>query len=329
MIKAVPTNVITGFLGVGKTSAIKHLLAMRPANERWAVLVNEFGEIGIDGSLLAAKNNESNGIFVREVPGGCMCCAAGLPMQIALTQLLKKARPDRLLIEPTGLGHPKEVLQVLGAEYNREAIALQKVITLVDARNISDQRYVAHATFNQQIQIADIVVANKIDLYAPGDEAALRKYIRTHFDTKPEILFTQDGLMPPALLEGERATTAAPTLSHNGHHHGAQPTVSDLPLPECGVLKASNEGEGFKSVGWRFSPDKMFNRRKLYEFLSGVEAERLKAVFITSEAVFGYNSTRDVLTEMELDDSLESRIEIIAQELDAAWETKLMACIEA
>ena len=111
MIQHVPTNVITGFLGVGKTTAIQHLLASKPAHERWAVLVNEFGEVGVDGALFGPE--QGGEVFVREVPGGCMCCAAGLPMQVALNQLLAKARPHRLLIEPTGLGHPREVLETL------------------------------------------------------------------------------------------------------------------------------------------------------------------------------------------------------------------------
>lgn len=103
----IPTNIITGFLGVGKTSAILNLMKNKPVNERWAVLVNEFGEIGVDGSLIQG-NQATQQVFIREVPGGCMCCAAGLPMQIALNQLLTEAKPDRLLIEPTGLGHPKK-----------------------------------------------------------------------------------------------------------------------------------------------------------------------------------------------------------------------------
>ncbi|MCW9018042.1 MAG: hypothetical protein OQJ89_13815, partial [Kangiellaceae bacterium] len=113
LITAIPTSIITGFLGVGKTTTILNLLKSKPSNERWAVLVNEFGEIGIDGSLFKGQQSEENGIFIREVPGGCMCCAASLPMQIALNRLLAYAKPDRLLIEPTGLGHPLEVLDVL------------------------------------------------------------------------------------------------------------------------------------------------------------------------------------------------------------------------
>ena len=156
-IEAVPTNIITGFLGAGKTSAILHLLKSKPEDERWAVLVNEFGEIGIDGSLFSGQHNENSGVFIREVPGGCMCCAAGLPMQIALNQLLTRAKPDRLLIEPTGLGHPTEVLQVLTSEYYFDVLSIEKIITLVDARNLADRNYTEHLTFNQQIANSDVI----------------------------------------------------------------------------------------------------------------------------------------------------------------------------
>ena len=170
-IKAIPTNIITGFLGVGKTTAILNLLKNKPKNERWAVLVNEFGEIGVDGSLFQGQHSTEQGVFISEVPGGCMCCAAGLPMQIALNQLLSESKPDRLLIEPTGLGHPKEVLEILSAEYYQDVLCLHKTVTLVDARNLKDSRYTEHKTFNQQIAIADIVIGNKLDLYQSSDSA--------------------------------------------------------------------------------------------------------------------------------------------------------------
>ena len=104
------TNLITGFLGSGKTTSILHLLANKDPAEKWAVLVNEFGEVGIDGALLA-----DSGAMVKEIPGGCMCCVNGLPMQVGLNTLLRQGKPDRLLIEPTGLGHPKQILDLLTA----------------------------------------------------------------------------------------------------------------------------------------------------------------------------------------------------------------------
>lgn len=114
------TNLITGFLGCGKTTTIRHLLAQKPEHEKWAVLVNEFGEIGIDGALLA-----DSGAVLKEIPGGCMCCVNGLPMQIGLNMLLQQAKPDRLLIEPTGLGHPKQILSLLTSDIYQPWIDLR------------------------------------------------------------------------------------------------------------------------------------------------------------------------------------------------------------
>lgn len=325
---SIPTNIITGFLGVGKTSSILHLLAEKPSNENWAVLVNEFGEIGIDGSLFAGQHSEQQGIFIREVPGGCMCCAAGLPMQIALNELLQRANPDRLLIEPTGLGHPKEVLAVLSAESYHKVLDLQKIITLVDARKLSDARYTEHETFNQQIEIADLVVANKSDLYAHEDVPKLEQYLSEKCLDK-EIIVAQNGNLDFELLRGK--TRSLPAFDHHHHHHHHQhepePLLSESPLPESGYLKAQNQGEGYFSVGWRFSPKHWFDREKLFSFFCGLDVERMKAVFITSSGIFAYNLSEETLSEMELDDCLESRVEIISTELDEQLEEKLFACL--
>lgn len=324
-IHSVPTNIITGFLGVGKTSAILHLLRNKPSDERWAVLVNEFGEIGIDGSLLQGQHCEDSGIFIREVPGGCMCCAAGLPMQIALNQLLKRARPDRLLIEPTGLGHPKEVLQVLSSAYYRDVLSLRKTLTLVDARKLTDPRYSGHETFNQQIAVADVVIGNKLDLYREEDKANLIAYVKQKGQAHTHVHFTQNGEIGLSILQGP----AAGLTPQSHHHHEGQikPLAEDMAIPECGFIKAENEGEGFRSVGWRFSPEKVFNRHELLSVLTGLQVERMKAVFITDDGVYGYNLTADALTEIELEDCLESRIEIIYDSLCESFETQLLACV--
>jgi len=338
-IVAVPTNVITGFLGSGKTTAILNLLKQKPAAEKWAVLVNEFGEIGVDGSLVEGQHGENQGVFVREVPGGCMCCAAGVPMQVALNELLKRARPDRLLIEPTGLGHPAEVLAVLSGEHYRNSLDVQKVITLVDARQLADSRYTNHDIFNQQIAIADVVVGNKADLYAEGDEQALAAYVAEHGAPLAKVVITQQAALELALLNG--ATDASSDNAHhhhdpghgNGHrhhdHHHAEPAplASDLPIPESGYLKVENQGEGFVSVGWRFAANKVFNRQKLLTLLGTIKAERIKAVFITDSGLYGYNLSRDGLSETLLKTCNESRIEIIAQDQDSVWEEGLLLCL--
>ena len=327
-IKAVPTNIITGFLGVGKTTAILNLLKTKPSEERWAVLVNEFGEIGVDGSLFEGQHSQEQGVFIREVPGGCMCCAAGLPMQIALNQLLAKAKPDRLLIEPTGLGHPKEVLQVLSEEYYKDVLSLNNTIALVDARNLSDPRYTEHDTFNQQIAIADIIIGNKLDLYQHQDQSKLIDYVKQQGRANAQVVFAEFGEIPASVLEGLTVNQANHHHHHHHHHHQtSEPLASDIPIPEQGFLCAKNEGEGFYSIGWRFSPHKVFDYQQLFSWLTGLQAERIKAVFITNKGIFGYNLTADALTEIQLDECTESRIELISSELEDSLEEQLLDCL--
>jgi len=324
-IKHVPTNIVTGFLGVGKTTTILNLLQQKPDNERWAILVNEFGEIGVDGGLMSGQFSEEQGTFIREVPGGCMCCAAGLPMQIALNQLLQRARPDRLIIEPTGLGHPIEVLQTLTASHYQDILDINKIITLVDARKLSDPRYRENSTFMQQIAIADSVIGNKQDLYSKQDKQQLIEFTKEHSNGYASLGFCTQGNFPLAVLEGRTETTAK--QSHHHHHSEPAPLISEQPIPDSGYLKAENSGEGYQSIGWRFSPTHVFSKSKLYALLTGLIAERMKAVFITDEGVFGYNMTPDTLTEIELDDCSESRIEIICEQPLEGWEEDILACL--
>lgn len=129
------TNLITGFLGSGKTTSILHLLANKDPAEKWAVLVNEFGEVGIDGALLA-----DSGALLKEIPGGCMCCVNGLPMQVGLNTLLRQGKPDRLLIEPTGLGHPKQILDLLTAPVYEPWIDLRATLCILDPRLLLDEK---------------------------------------------------------------------------------------------------------------------------------------------------------------------------------------------
>ena len=330
-LRNIPTNIITGFLGVGKTTAIMHLLQNKPAGQRWAVLVNEFGEIGVDAGLVQGQLSEESGVYVREVPGGCMCCAAGLPMQVGLNHLLTRSRPDRLLIEPTGLGHPKEVLHVLSSQY-REVLDVQQILTLVDARHLSDQRYTSNDTFNQQIAIADRVIGNKSELYQPEDKQRLQRYVQQNGRPTASVLFATNGQLDTSVLDRTAAMPLAAGNDSATHHHAhehPEPSVlaADTPLPACGYLKAENNGEGYCSVGWRFKADRIFRHDCLFGVLSGIEAERVKAFFLTDKGVFGYNMASGTLTETQLQDCAESRIEIIGRTLDENWEAQLLQCL--
>jgi G3E family GTPase len=323
-ILAVPTNIITGFLGVGKTSTILHLLKSKPANESWAVLVNEFGEIGVDGSLFNGQLTKNKGIFIQEVPGGCMCCSSGVPMQIALNKLLRQAKPDRLLIEPTGLGHPNEVIKVLTNQYYKKILNLQKTLTLVDARNLLDKRFTDHDTFNQQIAIADVIIGNKLDLYKEQEQAMLTNYVAASTSSSSKLYFSKHGKVQLKWLNGStKHQTNIYRQSHSPHSHAKGNDVNMAEIPKAGFIKAVNQGEGFYSVGWRFSAYKVFDKEKLIALLSHIEAIRIKAVIVSEKGNYSCNITRDGVTETPLNNCTESRIEIICTTINEDWQQSI------
>jgi G3E family GTPase len=316
-IQAVPTNIVTGFLGVGKTTLLQHLLNDKPSEERWAILVNEFGEVGIDGALLSG-DAESN-VFIKEVPGGCMCCTSGLPMQIALNVLLSKARPDRLLIEPTGLGHPTEVLATLSAEHYKSVLDIRTTLTLIDARKVTDRRYSGHATFQEQLRIADVICASKADLYDSEDITHLKDYLKKLGLAHKDLVVGGSQAIGMAVLD--RASEFAVPEPENHHHPSEIATVDlDERMQEKGWASVSNQGEGFVSHGWVISARHIFDYHTVVSVFSSVDVERLKAVMITEQGIFVFNFADGVLSQNEIDEANDSRLELIASSSDMADE---------
>jgi G3E family GTPase len=317
IIKAVPTNIITGALGVGKTTFIQKVLASKPEHERWAILVNEFGEIGIDGALLSSDLGKT--IHLREIPGGCMCCASGLPMQIALNQLLAVAKPHRLLIEPTGLGHPKELIDVLSSEHYRDVIALQTTLCLSDARKLKEAKWRDHQTFKDQFQIADVVIATKSDLYEEGDSERLSNYLTEINDNHQPVINSTDQSLTTNILDLLSRKSAFPI--HRKINHLANNLAQRLSLkeetplaqPVSEPIKKQNQGEGFYSQGWIWPASFQFDFRQLINILEKTEFVRVKGVMITNRGIFGFNAVGNELNINEFDEVLESRMEIIAE----------------
>ena len=157
MLQNIPTHLIAGPLGAGKTSLIRHLLGQRPANERWAVLINEFGQIGLDAALLST---DDDGVSMGEVAGGCLCCVNGAPFQVGLGRLLRKARPDRLFIEPSGLGHPAQLLAQLQSPPWTGVLAVQPAVLVLDAPALAAGIPLPDAQ-QQALDSAGLLVMNK------------------------------------------------------------------------------------------------------------------------------------------------------------------------
>lgn len=202
----IPVNLITGFLGVGKTTAIRSLLARKPVDAYWAVVVNEFGEIGIDG---AALQTDADSLQVVEVPGGCICCATSPMLRTRLVQLLRVRRPDRLLIESSGLGHASGLIDLLREPGLREAIRLAAVITLLDPRQLDDPRYTTHDTWRDQIQVADVLIANKADRADAAQIDRFHTLATASFPPKAATITACQGVFDLGLLDAAREVTTA------------------------------------------------------------------------------------------------------------------------
>lgn len=330
-VRAVPLNLVTGFLGAGKTTAIRHLLAHRREGERWAVLVNEFGQVGIDQAVLGGE-----GIAIKEVPGGCLCCANQLPLQVALSQLLSRARPDRVLIEPTGLGHPARVLETLREPHWQAALEVRATLTLVDARELADPRVLAHETFKAQVEAADVLVFSKDDLLAEADRERARAFAAGLLPPKAHVVFMARGELkrewldlPGRGLPVKRSLLHAPAAGRGarggaGAGGAAAPDAAAIEppfhysevLPEAAI------------AGWVFPRDWVFRHNALLDALFGVRAAlRVKGVFHTDSGWIFFNATRHETAVNSEPPRADSRLEVIAPAaLDwAALEAALLA----
>jgi len=313
IIRSVPTNIITGFLGAGKTTAINHLLAHKPTRERWAVLVNEFGQIGVDQSLL----DSDEGIHIQEIAGGCLCCARGPQLRVALTRLLRSAKPDRLIIEPTGLGHPLGIVDLLLGPDFAAAVELRSMICLIDPRVLDQPEILAHPVFRDQIDLADILVLNKRDLCSTEQVHEARSLSENMFPPKQQVVTTRMGELDPALLDSVRpepyhpvplslrpTTVSTPEASETAPH--AEPGQPGL---------FTGEMEGFHSHSWLFHADDCFDPERITALLDQQQAcLRVKAALRIGHGWIGYNRMLEDRAITQLAWRRDSRIELLSAE---------------
>lgn len=255
----IPVTVITGFLGAGKTTLIRHLM-QNPQGKRLAILVNEFGTVGVDGDILKSCADDNCPVEnIVELANGCICCTVAddfIPTIEALMALPQ--RPDHILIETSGLALPKPLLKAFDWPAIRSKITVDGVITLADAEAVAAGRFapdvaavdaqrladdaIDHETplsevFEDQIACADIVLLSKADLAGEDGLAAARAVIEAEAPRRLPILAMTDGVIDPRLILGLNAAAeddlAARPSHHDGHddheHDDFDSVVIDLP----------------------------------------------------------------------------------------------------
>jgi G3E family GTPase len=233
-MRELKTTILTGFLGAGKTTLLNHLLSHSKA-ERIAVIVNEYGEIGIDGKLVLETQDE-----IIELNNGCVCCTVRTDLITAIHGLLDSGREiDRILIETSGLADPAPVIQsFMLDEILSKHLKLDAIITVVDARHIREQLNMDEA--REQISFADVLLLNKVDLEA---EIALRETERKLRELNPlaKIMRTRSCAVDRATVLDIGAFDLGNILSIDpdilaDHEHEHDQSIGCVAIREPGAL---------------------------------------------------------------------------------------------
>ena len=324
MAKPIPTHLITGFLGVGKTTAILDLLKRKPATEKWAVLVNEYGQVSIDEAFIEGEA-VAEGVAVRSVAGGCFCCTTSPQLPVALHFLLQEAKPDRLLIETSGLGHPARLLDNLRAHY-ADRLEVKATLGIVSPIDFACPGMLDNPVFRDQIQMSDLLVLNKADRATPEVIAAFQTWADGLFPPKLLIAATTQGQLDPAWLELDGDSERVPLFPET-HAVAATEEWQTLGRPQPGrPVRYDSPG----ACGWIFSPRDSFDEDKLLAFLGSDPAiTRMKGVLRVADAWLAINRSGTALTVKPTAYRRDSRIESFGETDWNAFEAELLACIDS
>ncbi len=238
----VPVTVVTGFLGAGKTTLIRHLLE-HARGRRLALVVNEFGDVGVDGDILRSCGIEScPDENIVELSNGCLCCTVADDFIPAIEALLSRVpRPDHIVVETSGLALPKPLVKAFDWPAIRARVTVDGVVAVVDGAAVADGRFaddparlaaqrradgsVDHdnpleEVYEDQLLCADLVVLNKADLLGPDALARVRAAIAGKVPRAVKVVSTTEGRIDPSVLLGIGAAAEDDLDGRPSHHDG-------------------------------------------------------------------------------------------------------------
>ena len=243
-LKKIPCTIVTGFLGAGKTTLVRHLLE-NAKGRRLAVLVNEFGDLGFDGSFIEGCGIEGcTQDDIVELSNGCLCCTVADDFVPALNTLLNRPNPpEHILIETSGLALPKPLVRAFNWPDIRSRVTVDGVIAVVDGPAVAsgafaedpdaleaqreadssvDHENPLEEVFEDQLLCADLIILNKTDQMQAGDRSKVLAEIEEHLPRAVKVIETAHGKVDPMVLLGLGAAAEADLESRPSHHETAE-----------------------------------------------------------------------------------------------------------
>ena len=242
--RKIPATIVTGFLGAGKTTLIRHVLE-NAADRRLALIINEFGDVGVDGEILRACGVEScPEENIVELANGCLCCTVADDFVPAIEALLAhEKRPDHIIIETSGLALPKPLVKAFDWPAIRSKLTVDGVIAVIDGKAVAEGRFAddpdavareraetetidhdnpLEEVFEDQLVCADLIILNKTDLLDAGEEEAVASRLAEEARAAAPILRARQGKIDPTALLGLSAA-AEDDLANRPSHHDSEP----------------------------------------------------------------------------------------------------------
>jgi G3E family GTPase len=251
----IPVTVLTGYLGAGKTTLLNRILT-EEHGRRYAVIVNEFGEVGIDGDLVVGADEE-----VFEMNNGCVCCTVRGDLIRILDGLMKrKGKFDAIIVETTGLADPAPVAQTFFMDQDvADAAKLDAVVTVADAKWLLERLKDAPEAKNQ-IAFADVILLNKTDLVTPDELSSVEARIRA-INPYARIHRTQKCAVPIAevldrnAFDLERIIEIEPSFLEDGHHHHHDEAMQSISAKVSGTVDPEKFMPWLSDLTQRQGPD--------------------------------------------------------------------------
>lgn len=318
-------HLVMGFLGSGKTSFINACIGAFQQGQKWAILVNEVGQIGIDEALY--QNAEQSPLAIRQVSGGCICCTSQLPLQIALARLLAEHQPNQLWIEPTGMAHPQELLIQLAEPHWQTALSLKSAVSVVNAKQWQQPRYREHDGYQAHVRFCDVVVVNRFGALSQSEVDALSDWVTQLNPTAAILWQTHQGFdedfaaqlktllaAPSKVLQARqhyrKVSLVARGSRLSNHPLAAAPdqTAHTTELP----FRYHDQQAHYQVMGWRLPPDWRVDMIALMDWLLVLPNwQRIKSVVHTTQGWQTLNFTPDSLDILATEAQVDNRIEII------------------